>query len=455
LEGLRDAIEATLLGGAAAGARPGDTLVAAAGAIGRASALRGVISAAEAAAAVAAAEAAEARRRRPAASAQTSPPEKPRYRGGLSTAAYVGGTWRQLYELPPRRGSEETVLVQPPGGAEGPMTPSKAAFLGLQRAAAATALPDPFGFCRRRGSETADAAPPPPPPPQQQQQQAPPPPVEQPPLSGLSVSIRALSAPADARACAAAMSALDAVMSSGRRDSEAAPVLHAPAAMRAPPLTLSPSKAGVNAGAVAAARALLAALEEGASEAPPAYAPPLRAFVPPPSPLPSQVAQQQQQQPAPPLPPPPLPPPPSAEEGVDSVLRALSAIRSATGETASFLNSLAVGMGRRLRRDEEDAAAAAEDALEGSSDAGALAPASAAAGGSDPATLVDGLQASLGVSGGYAEPPPAAPLAGGSAAMPEQQPPPPPPPAPEEAAPAEPAGWEGGAGGVFPMVVSD
>ena len=95
LEALRDAIEATLLGGGGgASSRPGDTLVAAAGAIGRASALRGVISAAEAAAAAAPPP------RKPTASAQTSPPERPKYRGGLSTAAYVGGEWRQLYEVP-------------------------------------------------------------------------------------------------------------------------------------------------------------------------------------------------------------------------------------------------------------------------------------------------------------------------------------------------------------------
>jgi hypothetical protein len=495
LEGLRDAIEATLLGGgggggggggaSATGSRPGDALVAAAGAIGRASALRSVITAAEAAAAAAAAAPPP---RKPTASAQTSPPEKPKYRGGLSTAAYVGGEWRQLYAAPAAQ-RRDAVLQQPAGDGEAgqPMTPSRAAFLSLQRAAAATALPDPFGFCRRRAAaEAAPAAAAAPPP-----QAAPP----QPPLSGLSASIRALGAPSDARACATTMGALDAVMmSSGGRGGGggaggAAPAspppppqqqelplprLHTPAAMRAPPPTLSPSKAGVNAGAVAAARALLAALEEGAPDA---------ALAAPSAPLPARELAL----PPPPQPPTPPPPPPQqqqpqsgrGEEGVDGLLRALSAIRSATGETAAFLSSLSVGMGRRLR--EEEAAAAVEEG-EDAREAAPAPPTAAASSDPPPEALADappppaqesvaplsaagalsngegapaGAQAALpsGDAAAAPEPPAAAPLeppaeeaappaeeaappSGGAAAMPE-----PPPEAPE------------GAPGATPLVV--
>jgi hypothetical protein len=192
LASLRDAIEAQLMGGggaaevgaALAGAasrttptllglgsitsgslassapqqRQSETLLAAASALSKAGAVQRAV--------------ASIPPPKPSMGMQTEPPrvERPL---GLTTTEYVGGNWRKLYASgsaaatpvgagTPQRpsASSRSAASSPARSISGqhlqqrqlhpPVSPAKAAFQALQRAAQSTALPDPFGFTSRK-----------------------------------------------------------------------------------------------------------------------------------------------------------------------------------------------------------------------------------------------------------------------------------------------------------------
>lgn len=110
------------------------------------------------------ARAAEARAAE-AAAAAAAEAAKPRT-VGLTTSDYLSGSWRQLYSKPssPLRSVGATSLASPGGfaatmAAPAQHQPQEQQYDSIHALAAATALPDPFGFTTRRAAVQAAAAP--------------------------------------------------------------------------------------------------------------------------------------------------------------------------------------------------------------------------------------------------------------------------------------------------------
>ena len=279
---LRDAIEAALIVSSAppgapppappllqappsaAAPRGTATLVAAATAIGKAGAVR---------------RAFDAQRAKP-----RSPPM------GLTTAEYVGGSWRELYATGASGASRRDTLsstlaaaasrtVSAPGATssrrqssgsafsavgetrttvqEPWASPTRATFDSVQRSAAETALPDPFGFTRPRASVKLTAT---------IETQVPPQPQSRVP-DALAASIASLAPPADdARSCVAAMTALNSLLQAraamrADQDGDAEPGGGTSRGTQALASRPAINAASPGRSALIAARALLAALE--------------------------------------------------------------------------------------------------------------------------------------------------------------------------------------------------